>query len=230
MKVELRPEFSTQNPDDVPIMAARGDYMEESLVGKNIHDVLQDITIDSEGYDPQERLEHMHKRLIRRGHFGPYEHIQAYFTVEGISRPCMAQATRHRFISYDVQSMRYANFSESGFKCPPAFTLEEIDGVPVSETVAEHFKRSVELYTELVDNGYEEEDARYVLPLGTKVNMSFSANARTLMHFIDMRAAGDAQWEIIELAEKVLEEAEDWAPITFATYEDYARGSSKKAP
>jgi len=34
MEVELREDFSTPNPADAVVMAARGDQMEESLIGK----------------------------------------------------------------------------------------------------------------------------------------------------------------------------------------------------
>jgi thymidylate synthase (FAD) len=63
------------------------------------------------------------------------------------------------------------------------------------------------------------EDARFVLPIGTKVNMVFSLNARMLMHVADMRAAADAQWEIRTLTESVLDLASEWCPITFEHYE-----------
>lgn len=224
MKIEIRPELSTQNPDDVAAMAARGDYMEESLIGKDIHQVLRGIKTEGE-YDPDERLQTIHERLIRRGHFGPYEHAQAFFVVEGISRTCMAQVMRHRFLSGDVQSMRYCNFEQSGMVVP-----QEIEGTDEQAVVEEHWNNCVTLYNDLLEQGYKKEDARFVLPVGTKVNMSFSANARTLMHFIDMRHAGDAQWEARDFAKQVLDEAEKWAPITFSTYKQYAKGSSKKAP
>ena len=231
MKIEIRPELSTQNPDDVSALAARGDYLETSLVGKNIHDVLQGVSTDSDEYDPDESLRALHKKLIHRGHFGCYEHPQAFFVAEGISRPCMAQITRHRHMSFDVQSQRYANFSDSPVKTPDTFTDEDAMFPGVDKQLYEgHAENAVEIYDKLVEKGIPKEDARFVLPLGTTVNMSFSANIRTLFHFIDMRHSGDCQWEIIEFAEQVLEACSEWAPISFEMYKEYAKGSSKKAP
>ena len=46
-------------------------------------------------------------KLLADRHFGPFEHPHAMFAVEGISRACMAQLTRHRLASFDVQSFRY---------------------------------------------------------------------------------------------------------------------------
>lgn len=79
-------------------------------------------------------------------------------------------------------------------------------------------KRSFKSYRNLLEMGTAPENARMVLPIGTKVNMVFTLNARTLMHIADMRAAADAQWEIRELTEKVLEKAEEWMTMTFAYY------------
>lgn len=229
MEVTLRPELSTANPDDVALMAGRGDYLEESLVDKNIHDVLKGVRTDSDVYDPDVAAEELHKKLISRGHFGPYEHAQAFFVVEGISRVTMAQVTRHRMMSFDVQSMRYCNFSDAEPVIPDSFAKNGVE-----DELTDHWMDSINRYNYLLDEGVPKEDARFVLPLATKVNMSFSANARTLMHFIDMRDAGDAQGNEEEgaqaFAKKVLAEAEEWAPETFATYKKHAKGSSKKAP
>jgi thymidylate synthase (FAD) len=206
--------------------------MEGSLVGKSVHEVLQGVESDEADYDPERALRKLHERLLRRGHFGPYEHPQAFFVAEGVSRVCMAQITRHRHISFDVQSMRYCNFEDAEPKVPDSFKDNDSGILAVDyadEGMEQHFQKSVNLYQDMVDGGIKKEDARFVLPLGTTVNMSFSANPRTLMHLIDMRHAGDAQWEAQEFAKQVLDEAREWAPITFEMYEEYAKGSSKKA-
>ena len=64
------------------------------------------------------------------------------------------------------------------------------------------------------------EDARFVLPIGTGVNVVMSMNARMLMHVADMRAAADAQWEIRQMTEQILDLAREWSPTTFDHYED----------
>jgi thymidylate synthase (FAD) len=39
-----------------------------------------------------------------------------------------------------------------------------------------------------------------------------------------------AQWEAREFATQVLEEARDWAPLTFEAYEEYTNNNSLRAP
>jgi thymidylate synthase (FAD) len=82
---------------------------------------------------------------------------------------------------------------------------------------------AVESYQDLLDLGMPPEDARFVLPIGTKVNTVMSMNARMLMHVADMRAAADAQWEIRQLTEAILELAAEWCPVTFAYYEEHMK-------
>ncbi|QRD99676.1 FAD-dependent thymidylate synthase [Halorubrum virus VOLN27B] len=234
MKVELKTEYSTPNPDDVPVMAARGDYMSESLVGKNIEDALAGTP---------KTHEELIGELLRRGHFGPFEHIQAFFAVEGLSRSAMAQVTRHRHMSFDVQSQRYCDFSEKNIVVPPGdkqnpaaedVVLGQYDGPAEDFTGADafegHFLNSVELYEKLIEQGMSKEDARFILPIGVEVDLTFSANARTLMHLFDLRRSMKAQWEAREFAVKVLDECKEWAPLTFDAYEKYLNNNSLRAP
>jgi thymidylate synthase (FAD) len=48
------------------------------------------------------------------------------------------------------------------------------------------------------------------------------------MHVADMRAAADAQWEIREMTEDVLDIASEWCPITFEYYEQYMKNRKNR--
>jgi len=80
----------------------------------------------------------------------------------------------------------------------------------------------------MVADGVPKEDARFILPLGTTVNMTFSGNARTFLHLLDMRKKANAQWEIRELSEALLDELFEWCPYTFRYYEEH--GPNKLSP
>lgn len=92
----------------------------------------------------------------------------------------------------------------------------------------ESIRVSVEKYNRLRDLGMAPEDARFVLPIGSKVNIVMSLNVRMLLHVADLRAAGDAQHEIREMTERVLDEAAEWCPITFDYYEENMRGRKNR--
>jgi thymidylate synthase (FAD) len=221
MNVELKTEKSTGEPDDAAIIAARGDYMTDSLVGKNIEEAMEGT-----GKTKEELI----AGLLRSGHFGPFEHPKAYFAVEGISRVAMAQVTRHRHQSFDVQSQRYVNFSNKEAVVPPSFEDSEGGGVGIDEMLENHWEDSVSRYDEALEAGIPKEDARFFLPQATPVNMTFSANSRSLMHLQDLRNSGAAQWEAREFAQQVLEQVEEWAPLTFKGYKEYINHNSLRAP
>jgi thymidylate synthase (FAD) len=228
---------ATTDPERLLCRAARNDYMGEFVGELPFDEVMADLDGDTVA-DRQETLIH---HLLDHGHFGPFEHPQATFAVKGVSRACMAQLTRHRHVSFDVQSMRYVAFDDVDpadvregelVVIPPSATdpdwvgRNQRTGQVDEESAAERetiFKDAIESavtsYQELLELGMPPEDARFVLPIGTKVNIVMSMNVRMLMHVADMRAAADAQWEIRELTESVLDLAAEWCPITFAYYE-----------
>lgn len=158
--------------------------------------------------------------LSQMGHESPFEHISFTFGIEGVSRPFMAQITRHRIASYSVQSQRYVNKSQFEFVIPP-----EIDGI---EEAKDEFIKSMEeaqiRYNRLTDilkekhlkgfleEGFDQktaenmalkqanEDARFVLPNACDTRMIVTMNARSLFNFFEHRLCNRAQWEIREVA------------------------------
>lgn len=234
---------STDNPEEVVCRAARGDYSDD-WVGPDRS--FAEVIAPVEGDTTEEKQRTLIDHLMRSGHWGPFEHPQATFTVGEVSRACMAQLTRHRHASFDVMSMRYVAFSEEAegdladsFVYPESFAAEEVvshEGVAeVSLPAAEReqladevYETAMRAYTELVDAGVPKEDARMLLPIGTEINLTFSMNARAIMHLLDIRSKADAQWEIRELTDEILAECKEWMPYTFEQYE--ANRPRKLAP
>lgn len=244
--VELREAYSTPNPDELAAIAARGDHLDGSLVGDGLHEALDSIKDGDEGDKGITALGKFLEQLLRRGHFGPFEHPQAFFVVEGLSRDQMAQITRHRHMSWDVQSMRYVDFSDATFTMPPEAEEETVERFPPDEdgvdldmpgmdvsadaVMERSYQEALRHYNDLVEAGVEKEDARKVLPIGTEVNMSFSASLRSLFHVFDLRVSGKAQDDTRHFTEQVLEQTREWAPLSTGYYEEHAKGNSLRAP
>ncbi|EMA38500.1 FAD-dependent thymidylate synthase [Halococcus hamelinensis] len=244
--MDVRLLEATDDPERVICTAARCDYSAEYVGDQPFEELMSTI----EGDDLDEKKRTLIGHLLSHGHFGPFEHPQATFAVEGISRSCMAQLPRHRHVSFDVQSMRYVAFDEvdpdevregAMVVTPPAVTdadwigrnqrQTDTDEATVErrrEVFRESVTQSVESYQELLDLGMAPEDARFVLPIGTEVNLVFSLNARMLMHVADMRAAADSQWEIRELTESILDLAAEWCPVTFEYYDEHLKGRKNR--
>jgi thymidylate synthase (FAD) len=244
--MEVKLIEATQNPEELICKGARNDYMEEFVGDQTFEETMESV----EGETTEAKMQTLIGHLLDHGHFGPFEHPQATFAIKGISRSCMAQITRHRHVSFDVRSMRYVSFDDVDpadvregelVVTPPSATDPDWVGRnqksgPVGEETAERreevfndaIENAVESYQELLDLGMPPEDARFVLPIGTKVNMVMSMNVRMLMHVADMRAAADAQWEIRQMTERILDLAEEWCPITFEHYNEHMRNRKNR--
>lgn len=166
--------------------------------------------------------------LAEIGHESPIEHITFTFGIEGVSRALLAQLTRHRIASYSVQSQRYVAENHFEYVLPP-----EIAAIPEA---AEEFRAAMEedqrhyesltatLMAQYVAQGMGEkaaqkkaiEDARFVLPNACTTKIMMTMNARSLLNFFRHRCCNRAQWEIRELAEKMLLCCREVAPHVFA--------------
>jgi len=221
---------STPQPEKLVCECARNDYYDGDVSGEDYKDVMEEV----DGGPLEEKERNLMKKLMLRGHWGVFEHphFTFHFTV---SRACMAQITRHRQATFDVQSQRYVDFSNkvvrTDFVYTEGITEEKIttrEGVKEPEIevsgrktlLRNHYKSCVELYEYLVDNGVPKEDARSVLPNGIKVNVTMTVNARTVFHLIVMRGSGEAQAEIQRLADSIKEEMRTVMPRAIEIFED----------
>jgi thymidylate synthase (FAD) len=238
---------STNKAEKLMCVAARGDYMSDWNAEKSFENIMSDVSYDddhlerarsnnhysAESDETEAKMVAFIEKQLSRGHYGPAEHPQITFAVEGVSRVTMAQITRHRHMTFDIQSMRYADFSEQEIVTPQSLRDEQhfsretgLVDVDDRDELRDEYEETVDelvsLYERLVRSGVPKEDARFILPLGTTVNMTFSGNARTFMHLLDMRAKANAQWEIRELSEMLIEELKDWMPYSYQHYDDNA--------
>jgi|AntRauTorcE11897_2_1112592.scaffolds.fasta_scaffold10833_3 thymidylate synthase (FAD) len=224
MKVELIE--NTPNPDKLVARCARGCYRSEGVGNDYSYD---EIISHASGDTRNERTENLLKHLFRSGHFGPWENPHVTFAIEGISRACMAQATRHRHLSFEVQSMRYVDMKDPKMYYPPSSNSDEVvsrEGVTdipsekVKNIFSQHYSDCIDRYQELVQMGVPKEDARFALPLGTCINLSVSGNFRSWLHFLNMRGKMDAQSEVREVSTEILNELREVAPITIKIFEE----------
>ena len=136
------------------------------------------------------------KHLYRNGHHSVFEHIYFTFKIEGISRACSHQLVRHRHCSFTQRSQRYCSEDGFDFVVPP--TISKPEFIADMTTI----ERWYELYRE---DDIPNEDARYILPNACATEMYLSCNLRELIHISNERLCSRAQWEIRDLAKKMVE-------------------------
>lgn len=149
---------------------------------------------------------------VASGHESILEHAVYTFEVKGVSRALTHQLVRHRIASYSQQSQRYVNMNEFDYVMPKSIE-DNIDAYA-------KFYQAMDMidytYILLKEMGIPEEDARYVLPNACTTNIIVTMNARSLLNLFRYRTCERAQWEIRELANRMLKICKEVSPTIFA--------------
>ena len=148
------------------------------------------------------------KALWTAKHYSVFEHVSLTYAVEGISRACLAQLSRHRHLSLSVQSQRYVDVRVRETGMLPIKIPEAIyDRVP-SETWDNMWKALGAINQtcdELQKEGALLEDVRFLYPEGTMTNLVMTCNLRSLGELYEKRVATKgAQQEIRELVTEMV--------------------------
>jgi thymidylate synthase ThyX/intein/homing endonuclease len=146
----------------------------------------------------------------------PYHRIYVRRNGKAVWSGNSHQLVRHRLASYTQQSQRYIILNpkdvEETFIIPEGI---KNDSELLNEW-KELMKKSIELYKKSIERGHHQEDARFILPQAVRTKIVVTMNLRELKHFLGLRACERAQWEIREVAWKMLEEIaknDDLRPI-----------------
>ncbi len=188
----------TPEPERVVAMAARLCY---SAVGAE--ELSERLS--------EEKVKEMVRKMVALGHASTIEHVSFTFGIEGVSRVLTHQLVRHRIASYDQQSQRYVAAHGFEYITPPTIA-ENPEAKAKYDALLEEIRRT---YDELTGMGIPKEDARYVLANAAETKILVTMNARSLLHFFNLRCCHRAQWEIRDMAYKMLAEVKAVAPILF---------------
>ena len=151
-----------------------------------------------------QKVESLLKQLLDSGHLSPFEHVNFTFAIDGISRVTSHQLVRHRLASYTQQSQRYVSLKEHGYVTPPTISSRPEFAAKYQQAIEAAHK----LYCDMQEAGIPMEDARYVLPQAIKTQLVMTMNARELLHACSLRLCLRAQWEIVQLFERIKSEVE----------------------
>lgn len=220
MKVELITH--TPHPEKIVSAAAKLCY---SKTGTS--DILEGLT--------DEKIESFIEKLASLGHESPIEHVSYTFAVEGVSRVLTHQLVRHRIASFSQQSQRYVKLNQFEYIMPPMIEKDPRAKkifIQAMEEDQKHYDALVETLEEtynkeFLSQGLSEkkakrfsekkaiEDARFVFPNACETKIILTMNARTLMHFFKHRCCDRAQWEIRDMADKMLSLVKEVSPTLF---------------
>ncbi len=209
------------------------------------HRVAQSAWVSYGKQDSDKPIEGVINYMMKHRHGTPFEHVVFTWYIKCplfVAREWM----RHRIGSYNEISGRYVTFSPE-FYVPAHFrvkgsTNKQGSIVPDEEWAKENEWASVEdfdesmredltnlynlvysRYTELLDSGVANEQARMVLPVGLYTQYFWTVNLRALLNFLNLRNADNAQWEIRQYAIAIEEQLKGLVPITYQAWIDNDR-------
>ncbi len=187
----------TPKPEKLPAMAAKLTHSKSKP---------EDLNKSSD-----KELKGILEHVMSLGHTSVIEHTSFSFAISDVSRSLTHQLVRHRIASYAQQSQRYVNLNEPNYVTPPKIAKNKEMKKAYDATMENIWKE----YNKLLDLDIPMEDSRYVLPNATCTNIIVTMNARSLLNFFELRCCQHAQWEIRQLANKMLKEVKLVAPTIF---------------
>lgn len=163
-----------------------------------------------------EAVEKFLTKLVDAGHESPCEHASFTFMIDGVSRAMLAQITRHRLASFSVRSQRYVDESKFNYTISPTLS-HNISGLEkVMANIATEYQSIKSI---LMSKGFTKEQAneqaRAILPNACTTSLVMTMNARELMHFFNKRCCMRAQDEIRSVANEMLSQCREVAPVLF---------------
>lgn len=153
--------------------------------------------------------------VIKNDHTSTIEHINFTFEINGISRACLQELARHRHASLSVESTRYTlrnlvqEYKKDTFLYSDYLVLTNDNQMDLWSI------DSLNKVISLLEKGYKNDQAKYLLPESYKTNLIWTINARSLRNFFKLRSSSKALWEIRELANNIFKAIPDDHKILF---------------
>ncbi len=170
------------------------------------------LSFEQQGKDSERKFV---KMIVDLRHESVLEHAYASFRISGVSRALTHQLVRHRLCSYTQQSQRYVGESNFNYVEPESIKSNK----SAHAIFADFMVRTKDTYRRLKELGIENQDARFVLPNAVCSEIVVTANLREWRHIIRVRGGSTAQWEIREMAIRILRILKKKVPTVFYDFE-----------
>jgi thymidylate synthase (FAD) len=151
---------------------------------------------------------------IKHEHWSIFEH--AFMTLEiNTTRGIAAQILRHRSFTFQEFSQRYADSSLLGNIPVPELrrqdtknrqnSIDDVDPFVLQKYEMlnqDYFKRGMDLYKQMLNDGIAKECARFILPLATPTRIYMTGSCRSWIHYIQLRSENGTQQEHMDIAKE----------------------------
>ena len=172
--------------------------------------------------------------LMEHRHDGPFEMASMQFRIHP-PEVVWRQLLRHRTGKYNMQSYRYMEAEKEEFYIPDAWRLQakvnkqgsegalnDADSAELTAELQEHYENAHALYQQALEKGVAREIARLFLAgFGLYSTGIVQMDLRNLLHFLNLRMAEDAQYEIRMVANVIADFVQERFPWTWEAYQRF---------
>jgi thymidylate synthase (FAD) len=174
------------------------------------------------------------KMLIDKGHEAIIEHVSASYRFI-CDRGVTHEIVRHRLFSYAQESTRYCNYKGGvAFIIPPwlndirqgEFTNNDLSrndsfsslDVPL-QIWLKNMLHQEQVYKDLLQSGWQPQQARSVLPNSLKTEIIVTGNLRQWRNFFKLRCNKAAHPQMQEVARMALDDIKTRIPLVFDDFD-----------
>ncbi len=168
--------------------------------------------------DKIERIPALLKMLADKGHETPFEKSSLHFIVT-CDQASHIHLLKHRIgVSINAESARYKELKEDKFYFPEDWEYDKdseryttwIGSLEwATETTNFLYHKCLEELTPILGRKRAKESARYFKLMNSQITMDVMFNFRSFVHFQRLRNSSDAQKEIADIADQMLELVEN---------------------
>lgn len=194
---------------------------------------------ESKGADKDKKLLFY---LMEHRHDSPFEMVELKFRIHA-PEVVWRQLLRHRTGNFNLQSYRYTEAKEEEFYIPAEWRLQsptnkqgsegvlsDAESQALTSALQSHIERSYALYQQALEKGVAREIARLFLTGFALYSTGIvKFDARNLMHFLSLRMADNAQYEIRQFANAMWQFFEQALPWCAEAYQHFRRHEGQKA-
>lgn len=162
--------------------------------------------------------DYLRRTLGDQGHWSIAEHATATLYFTGVSRAFLAELTRHRHLSFSVESQRFINANDTNIVLPPAVhnapaQLQEDYRLTAEEAVVDYIIMQRQL--DNLPKKQRNEASRGLLPNCAETRMVVTGNLRAWHEVIERRTQPDADAEMQEVMRLAKDALHAVSPIIF---------------
>ena len=165
-----------------------------------------------------DRVPALLRMLAENGHGTPFEHSLLSFRIQSDIASHIHWLKHRAGVSINSESARYKELKRDDFYLPEDWPKEATtEAERIVETLQAAYHQMIEgLIASGLSRKRAKESARFLLPYANQIRYVATFNFRSFVHFQKLRNAEDAQLEIREIAQQMLERVREYESFKYS--------------